>query len=68
LNPVDPKNVLGPIAASTSVLDALKRPKKYLWTYLAVALPSPNCAQPEKCSRTYPGIAPLVGHRRYIPE
>jgi hypothetical protein len=22
---------------------------------------SPNCAQPEKCSWTYPGIAPLVG-------
>jgi hypothetical protein len=26
--------------------------------------PSPNFAQPEKCSRTHPGIAPLVGHRR----
>ena len=30
--------------------------------------PSPNCVQPEKCSWTYSGIAPLVGHRRCIPE
>src|ERR1017187_6992520 len=35
---VYPKNVLGPIAASTSVLDALNRPKKCSWTHLAVAL------------------------------
>jgi hypothetical protein len=63
------KNVPGPIASSTSVVDALNRPKKCSWTYLAVAPPrSPNCAQPEKCSWTYPGIAPLVGHRRCIPE
>src|ERR1022692_3736614 len=33
-----PKNVPGPIVASTSALDALNRPKKCSWTYLAVAL------------------------------
>jgi uncharacterized protein (UPF0147 family) len=33
-----PKNVLGPIAASTSVLDALNRPEQRSWTHLAVAL------------------------------
>src|ERR1017187_6349434 len=59
---VCPKNVLGPIAASTSVLDALNRPKKCSWTHLAgCSPPSPNCVQPEKCSWTYSGIAPLVG-------
>src|ERR1035438_4079130 len=63
------KNVSGPIAASTSVLDALNRPKKCSWTHLAgCSPPSPNCVQPEKCSWTYSGIAPLVGHRRCIPE
>src|ERR1017187_9886279 len=66
---VCPKNVLGPIAASTSVLDALNRPKKCSWTHLAgCSPPSPNCVQPEKCSWTYSGIGPLVGHRRCIPE
>src|ERR1035437_2238280 len=35
---VYPKNVLGPIAASTSVLDALNRPEQCSWTHLAVAL------------------------------
>src|ERR1017187_2601669 len=107
---VYPKNVLGPIAASTSVLDALNRPEQCSFTHLAVALhphqtvsnpknvPGPirgslrslatddaypnnvrrpignslqaliESCQPEKCSWTYPGIAPLAGHRRCIPE
>src|ERR1035437_5752301 len=63
------KNVLGPIAASTSVLDGLNRPKQCSWNHLArCSPPSPNCVQPEKCSWTYSGIAPLVGHRRCIPR
>ena len=35
---VYPKNDLGPIAASTSVLDALNRPEQCSWNHLAVAL------------------------------
>jgi hypothetical protein len=49
-----PKNVLGPIRASTSDLEALTRPEECSWSYLAVALHSHRePRRPEKYSWSY---------------
>jgi hypothetical protein len=65
---VYPKNILGPIAASTSDLEALNPPEKCSWSYLAIALHNHQLCQPEKCSWTYSGIASHVFHTRCKPE
>ena len=63
-----PKNVLGPITASTSDLEALNRPEKCSWTYLAVALHSHQTVPTRKMFLDLVRVAVGISVARYPPH